>query len=109
MDSTTTSKTAHRRVGVVAVASFLALLLLGALRGPAQADPGVPAVAPTPAPTTHTPGIPDPSFERPRRGGGPGFEPGGGAVPDDGGIPGGGAIPEEDGMLPDPSTDGNIS
>jgi hypothetical protein len=30
---------AHRRVGAAAIAAFLALLLIGATHGPAQADP----------------------------------------------------------------------
>jgi hypothetical protein len=89
---------AHARVGVGAGAAFLALLLvLLATRGPAAADPGLPAT--TPAPTVQPQQTqPDPGF-RPRReggfgrrdgGGGPGFGPGGGQsipAPDDGGQP----------------------
>ena len=42
----TDRRSAHRRVGAATIAAFLVLLLLGATRGPAQADTTVPAAAP---------------------------------------------------------------
>jgi hypothetical protein len=86
MDSDT--RAAHRRIGAVAIAAFLALLLLGLNRGPASANQGSPAASPTAEPSQQ---IPD--FDRdhdgrgPRRGfdgGGPGFgggDDGGGGAP----------------------------
>lgn len=58
MDSTPTQadrRRAHRRVGAVAGAAFLALLLLGATHGPASADPTVPAIAPVASPQQEVP------------------------------------------------------
>ena len=92
---------AHRRVGVAATASFVALLLLFALHGSA-AGGAVPAAAPAAAPTIQpqqaAPSEPDPGFRHRRGGfgrrgpgGGPGFRGGGG-----GESPGGGAAPIPD-------------
>jgi uncharacterized membrane protein YgcG len=121
MDSTTSSATqprsAHRRVGAATILAFLAFLLLGAVRGPTEADSSVPAapaatstVVPTqPAPVEPgpaTPGDPDPDFrrghDRPGGGGRPGF--GGGR--DRGGDGGGGGSPGG-GAAPAPSTGGS--
>jgi hypothetical protein len=122
MDSTTTAapigaadrRSAHRRVGAAAVVTFLALLLLGATRGPAKADTAAPAAAPAPAttqpaqpeqtapappqqtapPEQTLPDDPGP-FLSPRHGGGYG---GGGPVPGDGGgFGGGGGVPDDGG------------
>jgi hypothetical protein len=105
-------RSAHVRVGAVATAAFLVLLVILATRGPAAADPSVPATAPAATPTVQpqqtTPADPDPGFGRPRggfrrRGGGgvPGFGRGGGAVPapDDGGG----------GLAPAPGTGGGTT
>jgi hypothetical protein len=84
--------TAHVRVGVVATAAFLALLLFGLLQHrPASAEP---LSAPAPA-ATATPDMPQGGWggRRERRGPPPGFWPGG---PDDNGG----------GPVPAPSTDG---
>ena len=54
-------RSARRRVGVAAVAAFVALLLLTAARGPARADTVVPATAPATAPTTTLPAAPSQS------------------------------------------------
>jgi len=75
MNSTTRS--AHRRVGAVAIAVFLALLLLGLNRGPASANPAAPAATPTTEPSQPVPDF-DHDGHRPRGGfrgggGGPGF------------------------------------
>jgi hypothetical protein len=85
MDSTTTAdrRSAHRRVGAAAILAFLALLLLGATDGPAQADPAsAPAAAPSVEPYERVPIEPR---ERPDGGrvGPPGFDggPGGGVTP----------------------------
>jgi len=88
MDSDTRS--AHRRVGAVAIAAFLALLLLGLTRGPASANQAAPAATPSATPQQQTPEF--------REGRGRRFRGGGGGVPDFGGGPpdGGGA--------PDPGT-----
>jgi hypothetical protein len=106
-------RSAHRRVGAATVVAFLALLLLGATRGPAQAESTVPAPAatstaepaqpaqPAPAePQPAMPGDPGPGFDHdgdgPRGfGGGP---PGGGdADPGGDAAPGGGAAPAPSG------------
>ena len=113
MDSTTTPsapdrRSAHRRVGAATVVAFLALLLLGATRGPAQADTTVPAPAatstaepaqptqPAPAePQPAMPGDPGPGFDHDKPRGGP---PGGGdADPGGDAAPGGGAAPAPSG------------
>src|SRR4051794_22868862 len=91
MDSTITSATdrrrAQRRVGAATILAFLALLLLGATRGSAKADPvsPVPTAAPTVQPRETTPlGPDDHDHDGPWRGrgrggdGGPGFGGGGG-------------------------------
>src|SRR5262245_34497205 len=110
---------AHARVGVAAGAAFLALLfVLFATRGPAVADPGVPATAPAPTVEPQQT-LPDQGY-RPRReggfgrrgGGGPGY--GGQTVPapdsDGPGFGPGGSVPmPEDngpGFAPDNSTPG---
>src|SRR4051794_7807998 len=89
----TDRRSAHRRVGAATIAAFLVLLLLGATRGPAQADTTVPAPAATAAPTVEPvqplPADPDPGYpEGPRfghpRGGGFGD-----GAPHDGGGDGG--------------------
>ena len=96
MDSTLTDRHgAHVRVGAIATAAFLILLLIHAARGPAAADPVVPAIAPattpTPAPRQAAPADPLPDdrggFHHRGGDGGPGFGGGGGAIPapDDGG------------------------
>ena len=106
MDSETRS--AHRRVGAVAIAAFLALLLLGVNRGPASASQAAPAA-------TSTPSQAAPDFDHgPRdrfRGGDRGGEPdfGGGdpsGEPDfGGGDPGGGpGLGDGGGAAPAPST-----
>jgi hypothetical protein len=96
-------RVAHRRVGAAAILAFLALLLAGAVRDAAGADPAIPASAPattpatqpaqpqlqqqTPAPAQQT----NPSFPREHNGGGRGFGGGGGSsAPDDNG---GGSTP----------------
>jgi hypothetical protein len=113
MESTTSAadrRKAHLRVGATAAAAFVALLLLGAINGSANASPAVPAATPSgqstqPAPsqtdpspsqtdpTQPSPGQTEPSFPRRDRGGfghrGGGF--GGGQS--GGGFPGGGAAP----------------
>jgi hypothetical protein len=78
---------AHARVGVGAAVAFVALLLvLFATRGPAEADPGLPATAPAPTVQPQQSLPDDPGF-RPRREGGfgrrggPGFRGGGGVAP----------------------------
>ena len=107
MDRTATSATvgpaeragAHRRVGAAAILAFLVLLLLGALRGPAEAGSRTPANLPTgtstvqpaqPAPVEPQPGDRERGFRA------DGDRPG----PRGGGAPGGGAAPA-------PSTGGN--
>jgi hypothetical protein len=100
MDSTTSAaerRSAHRRVGAVAIAAFLALLALGATRGPAAADQGAPAVAPTSEPSQSAPF--EPPQGQPEQGPGrrDGFR---------GGPPGGGTAPAP---APDPDPDGNLS
>src|SRR3954454_5697363 len=85
MDSDTRS--AHRRVGAVAIAAFLALLLLGLNRGPASAHPAAPAAPPTAEPSENAPDLdrdhdgrgPRGGFRGDDGGGGPGFGGGGGA------------------------------
>ena len=63
----TDRRSAHRRVGAATIAAFLVILLLGATRGPAQADTTVPAPAATAAPTIEPsqtlPAAPDPNVE----------------------------------------------
>ena len=122
----TDRRSAHRRVGAATIAAFLVLLLLGATRGPAQADTTVPAPAATAAPTvepsqtlpadpnTDPYSEPGPGFGRERDHDGPGFgQPGGGG--DDGGGGGGfgGGAPDGGGSsggggstAPAPSTSG---
>jgi len=99
---------ARRRVGAVAIAAFVALLLLGATRGPAEADPAVPATAPattqpaqpqqsTPAqPQQTAPLDPDPDHD--------GFGP-----RDDRGGDRGGGSPGGGGTAPAPSTGGGVT
>src|SRR4051794_7891906 len=94
--------TAHVRVGVVATAAFLALLLFGLLQHrPASAEPFSAPAAPATATATPAPEMPqqpDPGFgRRDRRGPPPGFF-GGSGGPDDQG--GGGQV------VPAPNTDG---
>jgi hypothetical protein len=86
-------RVARRRVGAVAVVAFLALLLAGAVRDAAGADPAVPASAPATQPQQPrtTPLVPSFPRERERDGG---F---GGGAPDSGG-----ATPAP------PSTDGGV-
>jgi hypothetical protein len=90
MDSTAVDRrSAHRRVGAATILAFLALLLIVALRGPAEASSTVPAVVPAAPPSAQPvqprapmPGEPDRDFRRDhdRRGprGGGGFDGGGG-------------------------------
>jgi hypothetical protein len=109
----TDRRSAHRRVGAATIAAFLVLLLLGATRGPAQADTTVPAPAATAAPTVEPsqtlPADPntDPGFGRDgdHDHDGPGFgHPGGGGG--NGGF-GGGAPDSGGGSAPSaPSTSG---
>ena len=82
MNSTTRS--AHRRVGAVAIAAFLALLLLGLNRGPASANQETPAATPTVEPSQ-----PVPDFDRDHDGRGPrgGFRGGDGGPGFGGGEP----------------------
>jgi hypothetical protein len=120
-DSTTTSaadrRSAHRRVGAATILAFLALLLLGATRGPAQAETTTPAPVPAtttvpeqtqPAPADPQPTLPgdrDPGFDRGGDGGGPGFGGGRGGDGDGGG--GGGVAPSAPApSAPAPSTGG---
>jgi uncharacterized membrane protein YgcG len=111
----TDRRSAHRRVGAATIAAFLVLLLLGATRGPAQADTTVPAPAATAAPTVEPSQTlpadpktdPDPGFgrENDHDHDGPGFGGGGGGR---GGGFGGGA-PDSGGggsTAPAPSTSG---
>jgi hypothetical protein len=103
----TDRRSAHRRVGAATIAAFLVLLLLGATRGPAQADTTVRAPAATAAPTVEPSqpmpadpdpnADPDPGFGREHDHDGPGFgRPGGGG--DDGGSGGfGGGAPDSGG------------
>src|SRR4051794_22964554 len=96
--------TAHVRVGVVATAAFLALLLFGLLQHrPASAQPlsaPVPAATPTPAPDMPQQQRPQGGFgRRERHGPPPGFFGG----PDDNGG-GGGQVPAPAPSAP--STDG---
>jgi hypothetical protein len=74
--------TAHVRVGVVATAAFLALLLFGLLQHrPASAEP-LSAPAATATATPETPQQPQGGWgRRERRGPPPGFWGGGGQVP----------------------------
>ena len=107
MDSSTSPavdrRSAHRRVGAAAILAFLALLLFGATRGPAQADPAVPVATPAATdPAQPLPDDPGPGFRDDHGGPGPrgdGDRDGGGFG---GGDPGGGAAP-----APAPSTGGN--
>jgi len=88
------TRSAHRRIGAVAIAAFLALLLLGLNRGPASASQAAPAASPTAEPSQQVP-----DFDRDHDGRGP---RGGFRGDDDGGGPGfggGGAAP-----APAPST-----
>jgi hypothetical protein len=108
MDGTTTSaadrRSAHRRVGAATVAGFLVLLLLGAGRGPAQAQPTRPLPAAT-APPTVQPMEPrqtlpsEPRVPHDHDEPGPRGDEGGGF----GGRGGGGS----DGAAPAPSTGGS--
>jgi hypothetical protein len=91
----TDRRRAHRRVGAATIAAFLVLLLLGATRGPAEANTTVPAPAATPAPTVEPvqpipadpdPGA-DPGFDRSDGDGDGRFGGGGGGAPDSGGWP----------------------
>jgi hypothetical protein len=76
-------RSAHLRVGGAAIAAFLLFLAIGAARGPAQAQPIVPAATSTPAQPAQ------PGYRRHDRGG---F----GTSPDEGG-PGFGQGPDEGG------------
>jgi hypothetical protein len=125
MDGTITATTvseedrrrAHLRVGAAAIASFVALLLLIAGLGRADAGQAVPAGAPAAIPTVppqqSTPTDPDPGFRRHRGGfgrrGGGGDEPGfgGRGGGGGGGIPGGGD--PGGGVTPAPSTGGTTT
>jgi len=104
---------AHVRVGAVATAAFLALLLLGATHGPAPADPLTePAATPTVQPTQpgqSAPADPDPDFGHDHDGFGPrGDGPGFGGGDGDGGTPGGGGGGgAPGGSAPAPSTGGS--
>jgi hypothetical protein len=112
MGSSIERRRAHRRVGAAAIAVFLAILLVGALRHVAQADPSGPAVAPagTVQPTQPSePAYPGPYLHRDHRFGGGGDDPGFGGG---GGQPGfgGGADPGAGGSAPAaPSTSGGGS
>jgi len=58
MDRSTTAvdrRRAHSRVGAATILAFLALLLIGASRGPAAADPTVPSATPTISPSDPLP------------------------------------------------------
>jgi hypothetical protein len=111
----TDRRSAHRRVGAATIAAFLVLLLLGATRGPAQADTIVPVPAATAAPTVEPSQTlpadpnpaPDPGFgrEHDHDHDGPGF---GGGRGDRGGGFGGGAPDSGAGgsTAPAPSTSG---
>jgi hypothetical protein len=101
MDSDTRS--AHRRVGAVAIAAFLALLLLGLSRGPASANQETPAASPTAAPSQQ---IPDFDRDRDGDGGGPrrGFRGGGGSGFGGGGDPDGGGVAPAPSAPTTPST-----
>ena len=74
MDSSTSAtsvagadrRRAHRRVGAGATASFLVLLLLGAVHGPAEADPAAPTTV-RPGPSTAEPAQPAPTRRWARR------------------------------------------
>ena len=128
MDSTLPTpaerRIANRRVGAAALAAFVALLVLAAARGPAEA-------APTSAPAT-IPGLPQPGddnggggFRERRGGGGPGggfggpggspnggggFDGGGQTVPPSGGGPDGSGGQSRSGTeRPAPSTDGGTA
>ena len=92
MDRST--RAAHRRVGAVAIAAFLALLLLGLNRGPASANQAVPAASPTAEPSQQQQQAPDFGGGHERRGprlhdggGDPDFDGGGGPGFDGGGAP----------------------
>ena len=79
---------AHIRVGAAATATFLLFLVLGALHGPASADPSTPSAAPAVTSTPTPESTPDqqPPFRGRRWGGHRGYggrEPGG-QLPDDG-------------------------
>ena len=76
-------RSAQRRVGAATIAAFLILLLLGAARGPAQAESTVPAPATAPSPTVEPnrtqPAAPDGrGFPHDHDGDGGGFHRGGG-------------------------------
>jgi hypothetical protein len=133
MDSTSTPaaagpadrRSAHRRVGAAAIVAFVALLLIGATRGPAQADSTVPAATPTGAPSQSAPdqrSDPAPGFRRDHHGpggrdggGGPGFGGGDGdrgrgfdgGGGDGGGSAPGGAAPAPAPASPAPSSGGS--
>ena len=88
----TDRRSAHRRVGAATIAAFLVLLLLGATRGPAQADTTVPATAaPTVEPSQTLPADPDPNTDPDRGFGHPRGDGGrfGGGAPDGGSSDGG--------------------
>ena len=87
------TRSAHRRVGAVAIAAFLALLLLGLGRGPASANQAAPAASPTAEPSQQQQ-APDFGGGHERRGprfrdggGDPDFGGGGGPDFDGGGAP----------------------
>ena len=112
MDSTLTDRRgAHVRVGAVATAAFLILLLVLAARGPAASDPVVPATAPaaTPTPTPQQATPADPIPDDPRERGG--WHRRGGGEPGFGGGDGGGAIPAPDGggVTPAPDNGGGTT
>ena len=95
-------RSAHRRVGAAALAAFIALLVLAAARGPAEAVPNS-------APAT-IPGLPQQGddngggrFRERRGGGGPDRGFGGPGSPPNGG----GGVPDGSGgqTAPAPSTD----
>lgn len=111
MDSTPSApaerRSAHRRVGAAAIAAFLALLLLAAVRGPAEAAP-----TSTPATTPNLPGGAAPQDDDGFRGrrdgfGGPRGGGGGGRGDGDGGGfggPGGGQTAPAPTTPSEPST-----
>ena len=98
---------ARRRVGAVAIAAFVALLLLGATRGPAEANPAVPAAPATtqPAqPQQSTPAQPQPTAPLD-----PDPDPDGFGPRDDRGGDRGGGSPGGGGTAPAPSTGGGVT
>jgi uncharacterized membrane protein YgcG len=104
MDSTTSAdrRTAHRRVGAATIATFLVLLLLGATRGPAQAESTAPAPAPSQTVEPTRPQQVVPQDRGLPRDHGDNDDDGGGGFHGGGGGDGGGG-----GSAPAPSTGGS--